>query len=143
MVKKNVVQQWSGRVILETMFRHSKSEDIYPVLHATDGVSYRLHREFDGGSSREAFAPLANRDITLTGKADNLRGHRRIVVRAADLLAVIEGAASIPTSEKAPEVSALTQPETDAESAAPPRPSEASPASGMDASMTSVKREGR
>lgn len=87
MVEK-LAQRWSGRIALETLFRHSKSEDVYPVLHATDGVAYRLHRDGDPGSSRAAFAPFADQNVTLLGRADNLRGHWRIRMSAAECAAI-------------------------------------------------------
>jgi hypothetical protein len=82
-------RRWSGRIVLQTMFRNSKSEDVYPVLHATDGLTYRIHREGDAGSSKESFAQFDNRTITISGRADNLRGHWRIVVGPADFDSIV------------------------------------------------------
>jgi len=116
-----------GLLTIDRMFVGSKSEGLYPVLHAEDGRQYRLHYRGDLSLNEKTLYSYDGKTIQVNGHVDNLRGHWRIVLTAENLPLVIEALispqlASEGTSEVAAEDTSKTEPEAVPEvtSTAPP-----------------------
>ena len=80
MTLNSKISEKTGLVRLETLFKGSKSEYLYPVLFAEDGEKFRIH--IKGNQSKDCI-PLAHLDgkkVSLTGYVDDIRGHGRIVI---------------------------------------------------------------
>jgi hypothetical protein len=76
------ITEKTGLVRLETLFKGSKSEGLFPVLITEDGEHFRIH--IKGNQSKDS-APLANLDgqkVCLAGYVDDIKGHIRIVIDA-------------------------------------------------------------
>jgi hypothetical protein len=70
---------------MEVLFKGSKSEGVYPVVHASDGVSYRVQISDERRDQGIILSQFENSTVTLSGRTDCLRGHWRITVRLEDL----------------------------------------------------------
>lgn len=79
-----------GYLTFDRLFIGSKSEGLYPMLHADQGLSYRLHVKGEGLADGTSLQPFAGRGVKVLGCADNTRGHWRIVFDAKDLCLVDE-----------------------------------------------------
>ena len=75
---------------MDRLFVGSKSEGLYPVLHAEDGRQYRLHYKGDLSLNEKTLSSFDGKTIQVNGHIDNLRGHWRIVLTADNLPLVIE-----------------------------------------------------
>lgn len=73
-----------GRISLDLLFKGSKSEAIYPVLHCEDGESYRLHVKGNEAADAPLFEHLNGLKVQVSGEADNLRGHWRMLLENLD-----------------------------------------------------------
>jgi hypothetical protein len=84
-----------GLLTMDRLFVGSKSEGLYPVLHADDGQHYRLH--YKGGISLKetTLAPYVGKTVQVIGSVDNLRGHWRLVLAVDTLPLVIEDGSTI------------------------------------------------
>jgi len=117
-----------GLLTIDRMFVGSKSEGLYPVLHAEDGRQYRLHYKGDLSLNEKTLSSFDGKTIQVNGHIDNLRGHWRIVLTADNLPLVIEESlispqlASKATSKVAAEDTSKTEPEPapEATAIAPP-----------------------
>ena len=69
-----------GQIRIELLFKGSKSEALYPVLHCEDGKNYRLHIKGNEGSDNELLGPWIDKDVMLVGDVDDLRGHWRMLL---------------------------------------------------------------
>lgn len=69
-----------GRISLDLLFKGSKSEAIYPVLHCEDGETYRLHVKGNEAADAPLFEHLNGLKVEVSGEADNLRGHWRMLL---------------------------------------------------------------
>ena len=79
-----------GLLSMERLFLGSKSEGLYPVLHANDGKQYRLHRKTDLSLAEKILSDYEGKRVQVIGNADNLRGHWRLVLAADSLPQVLE-----------------------------------------------------
>ena len=79
-----------GLLTMDRLFVGSKSEGLYPVLHAVDGQHYRLHYKGDISLNEKTLSQYAGKTVQIIGNVDNLRGHLRIVL-AADHLPLVIG----------------------------------------------------
>lgn len=82
---------------MERMFKGSKSEGIYPVLHTENGRKFRLHCDGDETMDEKFLAEYAGKTVSVIGSADRLRGHWRIVLegeKPSSLIEVIPSSAS-------------------------------------------------
>ena len=85
-----------GLLSLDRLFIGSKSEGLYPVLHADDGNQYRLHYKGDISLNEKTLSNYAGKTVQVIGNVDNSRGHWRIVL-ADDSLPLVLGKTSIPS----------------------------------------------
>jgi len=99
----------TGLLSMDRLFVGSKSEGLYPVLHADDGQHYRLHYKGDISLNEKTLAPYKGKTVQVIGSVDNLRGHWRMVLAADTPPLVIEAStispdvASEATFEEVPE----------------------------------------
>ena len=106
-----------GLLTMDRLFVGSKSEGLYPVLHAEDGRQYRLHYKGDLSLNEKTLSSYDRKTIQVNGDVDNLRGHLRIVLTADNLPLVIEESlissqqSSAATFEAVPEDTAKTEAE--------------------------------
>jgi len=100
-----------GLLSMDRLFIGSKSEGLYPVLHADDGKSYRLHHKGDISLNEKNLSQYDGNTVQVIGNLDNLRGHWRFVLAAGSRPLVLEASsmhslsASTVTSETAPDAS--------------------------------------
>ena len=80
-----MIQEITGRLVMETLFKGPKSEGVYPVVQAADGISYRVHVIDEGRNYGEILKQFDNSMVLLSGVTDCLRGHWRIVIHLEDL----------------------------------------------------------
>jgi hypothetical protein len=85
-----------GLLSMDRLFVGSKSEGLYPVLHAEDGRQYRLHYKGDLSLNEKTLSSYDGKSIQVNGHVDNLRGQWRIVLTADNLPLVIDGSAIAP-----------------------------------------------
>ena len=71
---------WVGQLSMALLFEGSKSEGLYPVLDTDDGQRLRVHVKGSQKPDAPALAPLMNQRVSLNGKADDLRGHWRLIL---------------------------------------------------------------
>jgi hypothetical protein len=71
---------WVGQLSMALLFEGSKSEGLYPVLDTEDGRRFRVHVKGSQLPVAPALAPLLNQRVCLNGKADDLRGHWRLIL---------------------------------------------------------------
>lgn len=70
-----------GQLSMALLFEGSKSEGRYPVLACADGKQYRVHvRKTPVRQLAKPLIPLLDQQVVLTGVADDLRGHWRLVL---------------------------------------------------------------
>jgi len=69
-----------GVLSMDRLFVGSKSEGLYPVLHAEDGMQFRLHYKGDVSLNEKTLANYNGKTVQVVGDADNLRGHWRVVL---------------------------------------------------------------
>lgn len=74
-----------GYLSMDLMFVGSKSEGLYPVLHANDGKQYRLHHKGDISLNEKTLANYEGKTVQVIGNVDKLRGHLRLVLAADSL----------------------------------------------------------
>lgn len=86
---------------MDRLFVGSKSEGLYPVLHAVDGQHYRLHYKGDISLNEKTIASYIGKTVQVIGSVDNIRGHWRLVLAVNTLPLVIEDGSTI-----SPEVAA-------------------------------------
>jgi|GEM_PF-1860292 len=79
------ITTWIGKLSFDLLFKDSKSEGFYPVLHCEDGISYRVYLKGTDILPKELLNSFVDQRISLLGRADNLRGHWRLVVDSNDL----------------------------------------------------------
>lgn len=75
---------WVGRFSFENMFEGSKSEGVYPVLLCSDSIKYRL--SIKGLIATSELDRFDGKTVQITGTADNLRGHWRIVTNLESIV---------------------------------------------------------
>jgi hypothetical protein len=75
---------WVGKLSLDLLFKDSKSEGFYPVLHCEDGIRYRVYLKGIDSLHKDLLNHFMDQRISLLGHADNLRGHWRLVVDSND-----------------------------------------------------------
>lgn len=74
---------WVGRFSFENMFEGSKSEGVYPVLLCADSVVFRIYiKDLEDISALDFYE---GKIVKITGTADNLRGHWRIVTKLGSI----------------------------------------------------------
>ena len=81
---------WVGKLSLDLLFKDSKSEGFYPVLNCEDGIKYRLYLKGIDSLNRDLLNHFMGQRVSLMGRADNLRGHWRLVVDSNDPSYLIE-----------------------------------------------------
>ena len=114
-----------GLLTMDRLFVGSKSEGLYPVLHAEDGRQYRLHYKGDLSLNEKTLSSYVGKTIQVNGHVDNLRGQSRIVLTADNLPLLIEESliaaqlASDATSEVAAEGTSKTEAAPEVTSIAP------------------------
>jgi hypothetical protein len=69
-----------GCINLETLFKGSKSESVYPVLTCQDGSKYRIHIKKNESPDAPLLAHLEGLHVRIEGDHDRIRGHDRILV---------------------------------------------------------------
>jgi hypothetical protein len=69
-----------GQIRIELLFKGSKSEALYPVLHCEDGNNYRFHIKGNEGSDSALLEPWNELDVKVLGEVDDLRGHWRMLI---------------------------------------------------------------
>jgi len=117
----------TGLLSMERLFVGSKSEGLYPVLHADDGQHYRLHYKGDISLNEKTLAPFEGKTVQVIGSVDNLRGHWRMVLAADTSPLVIEASTISPdvaseatfedVLEDTPEAQAVSEEEVTPEAA--------------------------
>ena len=75
---------WVGKLSLDLLFKDSKSEGFYPVLHCEDGINYRVYLKGIDILHKDLLNHFMGQRISLIGRADNLRGHWRLIVDSND-----------------------------------------------------------
>jgi len=75
---------WVGKLSLDLLFKDSKSEGFYPVLHCEDGISYRVYLKGIDSLHKDLLSHFMDQPVSLLGRTDNLRGHWRLVVDSND-----------------------------------------------------------
>lgn len=75
---------WVGKLSLDLLFKDSKSEGFYPVLHCEDGINYRVYLKGVDSLHKDLLSHFMDQRVSLMGRADNLRGHWRLVVDSND-----------------------------------------------------------
>lgn len=75
-------KHWAGQLSLDLLFEGSKSEAFYPVLHCEDGTNYRVYLKGLSSLNKEILNHFMGQQVLISGIADNLRGHWRLVVDA-------------------------------------------------------------
>lgn len=106
-----------GLLTMDRLFVGSKSEGLYPVLHAEDGRQYRLHYKGDLSLNEKTLSSYIGKTIQVVGHVDNLRGHWRIVLTADNLPLVVKESpiAPQPSSEATFEAAPEDPPEEEAD----------------------------
>ena len=79
-----------GVLSMDRLFVGSKSEGLYPVLHAEDGMQFRLHYKGDVSLNEKTLSKYNGKAVQVVGDADNLRGHWRVVLQADSLPILVE-----------------------------------------------------
>jgi len=79
-----------GLLTMDRLFVGSKSEAMYPVLHASDGREFRLHCKGVAKSDVELFSVYSGKTVKVVGIADNLRGHWRIVMEGENPSSIVQ-----------------------------------------------------
>ena len=108
-MKEKTLSCLTGLMSMDRLFVGSKSEGLYPMLHADDGQHYRLHYKGDIPLNEKTLAPYGGKTVQVIGSVDNLRGHWRMVLAADSPPLVIEtstispDAAAVATFEVVPE----------------------------------------
>lgn len=80
-----------GRLSFDRLFVGSKSEGLYPVLHANQNLSYRLHSKGVGLGDESPLLPFNGKTVKVFGIPDNTRGHWRIVLEGEDACLIDDG----------------------------------------------------
>ncbi len=70
----------AGLLKLETLFKGSKSEGLYPVLITEDGKRFRIHIKENQLNDSLLLANFDGQIVCLTGYVDEIKGHSRIVI---------------------------------------------------------------
>jgi hypothetical protein len=78
------ISPWIGKLSLDLLFKDSKSEGFYPVLHCEDGINYRVHLKGIDSLQGGLLNHFMGQRVSLMGRVDNLRGHWRLVVDSND-----------------------------------------------------------
>jgi len=73
-------QIYEGMLELKTLYKRSKSENLYPVLSCSDGHSYRIHIKGNKLSSEPISRSYIDQWVKITGHSDKIRGHLRIQI---------------------------------------------------------------
>ena len=98
---------WIGKLSLDLLFKDSKSEGFYPVLHCEDGINYRVYLKGIDSLPKDLLNHFMGQRVSLMGRADNLRGHWRLVVDSNDANYLVEltsnQAEALPTKTDTPE----------------------------------------
>ena len=81
---------WVGKLSLDLLFKDSKSEGFYPVLHCEDGINYRVYLKGIDSLHKTLLNHFMGQRVSLFGRADNLRGHWRLVVDTDDSNYLVE-----------------------------------------------------
>ncbi|TRZ76617.1 MAG: hypothetical protein D4R94_04565 [Chitinophagaceae bacterium] len=79
-----------GVIRMDRLFVGSKSEGLYPVLHAENGKQFRLHHKGDISMNEKMLSSYDGKTVQITGNVDNLRGHWRIVLAPESVPLVVE-----------------------------------------------------
>lgn len=81
---------FTGILSMERLFVGSKSEGLYPILHATNGRQFRLHYKGDISLNEKTLSNYNGKTVQVVGNVDNLRGHWRIVIPTGSLPLEVE-----------------------------------------------------
>jgi len=73
-------KKFFGQITFELLFINSKSEGRYPVLYCDDGIAYRIHAKGESFRQEPYLADYIGKTVQILGKADNIRGHWRIII---------------------------------------------------------------
>ena len=76
---------FTGILTMDRLFVGSKSEGIYPVLHANNGQQFRLHYKGDISLYEKTLFRYNGKNVQVVGNVDNLRGYLRIVLPTGSL----------------------------------------------------------
>ena len=79
-MKEKRHESFSGLITMDRLFIGSKSEGVYPVLHTDSGTTYRLYFRGKAPLDEPTFSSFIGNEVTVTGVADDIRGHWRIVL---------------------------------------------------------------
>ncbi len=74
------ITEKTGLVRLETLFKGSKSEGLFPVLITEDGEQFRIHIRGNQIRDSVSLANLDGQNVCLVGYVDDIKGHIRIVI---------------------------------------------------------------
>lgn len=98
---------WIGRLSLDLLFKDSKSEGFYPVLHCENGINYRVYLKGIDSLHKDLLSHFMDQRVSLIGSADNLRGHWRLVVDCNEPNYLVELSSdqeeALPTEPNTPE----------------------------------------
>jgi hypothetical protein len=81
---------FTGVLSMDRLFVGSKSEGIYPVLHANTGQKFRLHYKGELSLSEKTLSSYNGKNVQVVGNVDKLRGHWRIVLSSGSLPVEVE-----------------------------------------------------
>ena len=74
------LQIYEGTLELKTLYKRSKSENLYPVLNCSDGHLYRIHIKGNKLNSEPISRSFIDQWVKITGHSDKIRGHLRIEI---------------------------------------------------------------
>ena len=89
-MNEKIPSYFFGRISFDRLFVGSKSEGLYPVLHADQDSSYRLHVKGVVFGDESPLLPFHGKTVKVFGFADNNRGHWRIVLDDEDSCVIDE-----------------------------------------------------
>ena len=71
---------FSGILVMEVLFRGSKSEGVYPVLRTSGGLRYRIQCFGGFTDAAEALREFEGQEVELSGTIYNKRGSLSIII---------------------------------------------------------------
>ena len=73
-------QEFVGQLTLDLLFKQSKSEGYYPVLHCDDGNDYRVHTKSEFFKQESYLMNYIDKYVHVIGDLDDIRGPYRIII---------------------------------------------------------------
>jgi hypothetical protein len=73
-----------GLLSLQKLFQGSKSEGLYPIFEAQDGIHYRIRLIGSAAVDLDPLEAFYGQKVQIIGQVDRLRGHWRLTLHTGD-----------------------------------------------------------